>query len=71
MFTASVPATPGATFVITVLLALMPLVVMLGPLVTTKPVLDVTVPVNTGASAICTLIAPVAGSVTVFTLAPL
>ena len=71
MFTASVPATPGATFVITVLLALMPLVVMLGPSVTTKPVLDVTVPVNTGASAICTLIAPDAGSVTVFTLAPL
>ncbi len=44
MFTASVGATPGATLVITVLLALMPVFVTLGPLAIVRPLLLITVP---------------------------
>jgi hypothetical protein len=47
-FVASVPATPGATFVMTVLPALMPAVVTLGPPVMVKPaLLTVVLPVVT------------------------
>ena len=56
LLTASVARVPAATLAIVWPLA-------------SKP-LPLTTPLNTGASAICTLIAPVAGSVTVLTLAP-
>ncbi|MDT4873752.1 hypothetical protein FQZ97_1090120 [compost metagenome] len=43
-FTASVGATPGATLVMTVLPALMPVSVTLGPPVIVRPLLFITVP---------------------------
>ncbi|KQW63564.1 hypothetical protein ASC92_23660 [Variovorax sp. Root411] len=43
-FTPSVPATPGATLVMTVLPALMPVLVTLGPPVIVRPLLFSTVP---------------------------
>ncbi|MCY1235704.1 hypothetical protein D9M72_483310 [compost metagenome] len=73
--TASVALVPVATFTILVLATSMPPVVTLGPPVMVRPlllivVLPVVTEVNAGLSAIWRLIAPVAGSVTVFRFAP-